>query len=71
MLRVLAGLAAGLLCAWWAVTWLQSLLFDVRPHDPAMFAGVAGIMLLVSLAAVLLPARRAARIDPAAALRTQ
>ncbi|MBZ5726792.1 MAG: hypothetical protein LAP87_17570 [Acidobacteriia bacterium] len=47
------------------------LLFGVRPHDPAAFAGVVAVLLLASLAAVLAPARRAMKIDPTAALRAE
>jgi len=69
LVRVLAGVASGLLGAWWLARWLESLLFGVRPHDPATFGGVAGFMLLASLVAVLVPARRAMRVDPMVALR--
>ncbi len=69
MVRVLAGVAGGLLAAWWLARWLESLLFGVRPHDPAIFAGVAGLLVLASLAAVLAPARRATKVDPMVALR--
>ncbi|HVP46050.1 MAG TPA: ABC transporter permease [Bryobacteraceae bacterium] len=71
MLRVLTGIAAGLLGAWWLARWIESLLFGVRPHDPAIFASVAGVLALTSLAAVLAPARRAMRIDPTTALRVE
>ena len=71
MLGVLAGVIGGLLGAWWLARWLESLLFGVRPHDPATFVGVAGLLVLASLAAVLVPARRAMRIDPAMALRAE
>jgi hypothetical protein len=40
-LRTLAGVTGGLVAAWWLARWLQSLLFDVRPHDPMTFAGAA------------------------------
>ena len=71
MVRVLGGVAAGLAGSWWLAHWLESLLFGVRPHDPATFAGVAAVLLLASLAAVLAPARRAMKIDPTAALRAE
>jgi ABC-type antimicrobial peptide transport system permease subunit len=71
MLRVLAGVAGGLFSAWWLSRWLESLLFGVRPHDPATFAGVAALLILASLAAVLIPARRATKIDPTTALRSE
>jgi putative ABC transport system permease protein len=71
MVRVFAGVTGGLLGAWWLARWLESLLFGVRPHDPATFVGVAGLLILASLAAVLPPARRAMKIDPATALRAE
>ena len=70
MLRVIAGVAIGLFSAWWLTRLLQSLLFDVHPHDPVIFTAVAGILLMASLGAVLAPIRRVFRIDPATALRT-
>jgi len=71
MLRVLAGITGGLLAAWWLARLLETLLFGVRPDDPATFAGVACILLLVSVAAMLVPARRAMKIDPMTALRAE
>jgi len=69
MNRVLAGIMGGLLGAWWLARWLETLLFGVRPHDPATFATVASVLVLASLAAVLAPGRRAMKIAPATALR--
>jgi putative ABC transport system permease protein len=69
LVRVFAGVAGGLLGAWWLARLLESLLFGVRPHDPATFAGVAGLVVLASLAAVLAPAQRVMNIDPMVALR--
>jgi putative ABC transport system permease protein len=48
---------------------MTSLLFDVRANDPSTFAGVALLLSSVALLACYLPARRAARVDPLAALR--
>jgi len=64
-----AGVAAGLAGAWWATGLLRNLLFQVEPRDPAAFALLSGIVLLVALIAVAIPARRAVAIDPATALR--
>ena len=69
-LRVaLAGTAAGLVAAFWTAGVLEALLFEVKTFDPAV-AAVSGTMLIVAtLAASYLPARRAARVSPIAALK--
>jgi putative ABC transport system permease protein len=64
----LAALALGLLGAALLSRLMGSLLFEVSPADPATFAGAAALLALVALAACLVPARRAARIDPARSL---
>jgi ABC-type antimicrobial peptide transport system permease subunit len=48
---------------------LKSLLFNVGPRDPATFAGVALLLALVALAATLVPARAAMKVEPVVALR--
>lgn len=65
------GLVAGLGTAIAATRALTALLFGVAPTDPATFAGVAALVGLVALAAIYVPARRAAAVDPMAALRTE
>ena len=49
---------------------LSTLLFGVTPHDPTTFAAAAAVLTIVALAAAAIPAWRAARVNPAAALRT-
>jgi ABC-type antimicrobial peptide transport system permease subunit len=66
---VLAGIAFGLGGAVALTRLVNTLLFGVSATDPATFAGVALLFLVVGLAASYIPARRAARIDPMAALR--
>jgi predicted permease len=63
------GLAAGLVAAVAATRLVSSMLFEVKASDPATYAGVAALIGVVSLAASYIPARRAARVDPASALR--
>jgi putative ABC transport system permease protein len=65
----LAGIAIGVGGAFATTRVLQTFLFQVSPTDPATFAGIALFFLVVALAASYIPARRAARIDPMAALR--
>jgi putative ABC transport system permease protein len=68
---VVVGLAVGLGGALWLSRFMQALLFQVNPIDPASLAAVAAIFLSVALLACFVPAWRASRIDPMAALRTE
>ena len=65
----LAGIAAGLLGALALSRVLSSLLFEIRAHDPATYFAVPLMLAAVALAACYLPARRASRVNPIAALR--
>ena len=67
----LAGLSTGVLAAWILRRSVESMLFGVGPDDALTFGGVALLLAVVSLLAAYLPARSAARIDPAAALRAE
>lgn len=64
-----AGAIIGGLGSIWAVRLVQSMLFETSVADPAAFAGVSAFFLLVSVAACMLPAWRALRVEPAEAFR--
>jgi putative ABC transport system permease protein len=68
---VAIGVGVGLAGALGASRLLQSLLFEIRPADPLTFATVCSLLAVVGLAACYLPARRATRVDPLVALRTE
>jgi putative ABC transport system permease protein len=64
-----AGVALGLAAAVPATRLVSGMLFGVRPLDPMTLAGVAALLLVVSVAACLRPAWRASRLDPVRILR--
>jgi predicted lysophospholipase L1 biosynthesis ABC-type transport system permease subunit len=66
---VLAGLAAGLLLALAGERFIRSMLFAVSPLDSATLTGTIAILAIVAALATLLPARKAASIDPVIAIR--
>ena len=69
MRPVLAGIALGLVVTYWAARFLQSFLVAVDARDPWTYLIVALVLMAAALAAVWLPARRAAAVDPLVALR--
>jgi putative ABC transport system permease protein len=68
---VAAGLCVGLSGAALVSRWIGSLLFGVPPVDPLTYLAVAGVLLGAALVACYFPARRAARVDPLTALRSE
>jgi putative ABC transport system permease protein len=71
MRLVLASIAIGLVASLGASRLLSGLLFQVAPADPLTFLAIALVLAAVALLACYLPARRATRVDPASALRSE
>ena len=67
----LLGVALGVVGAFGASQLIASFLFGVGPRDPIVFASIPFVIVAVSLAAVWIPARRATKVDPLAALRCE
>jgi ABC-type antimicrobial peptide transport system permease subunit len=66
---LLTGLALGFAGAFSLAGLAQAFLFQVRPHDLGVYAATGMVLLMVGLLAAWIPARRASRVDPLAALR--
>jgi putative ABC transport system permease protein len=66
-----AGIVLGLLGALATTRVLENLLYGVSARDPLTFASIAALLALVALAATWLPARRASRVDPLVAIRSE
>jgi ABC-type antimicrobial peptide transport system permease subunit len=64
-----AGIVFGVVIALAGGHWLGPLLFEESPHDPLVFGLVALLLLGVTVAASIVPSRRAAQVDPMVALR--
>jgi predicted permease len=69
MTLALAGIATGVVAALVLTRLMKSLLYDVRPHDPWTFAAVAMALAATALLASVVPALKAARVNPLTALR--
>jgi ABC-type antimicrobial peptide transport system permease subunit len=61
----------GLAASWFATRAIQSFLFGVGQHDPITILSVCALLAICGMIAALIPARRAASIDPMQALRTE
>ena len=66
-----AGMAVGLTLALGVAQLMTIVLFDVQPRDPAIFGLVVAVLSVAGLLACLIPARRATRVDPLVALRSE
>jgi predicted permease len=71
LLATTIGLAAGALAIRWSGKLVTSMLFNTKPAEPETLITVASVLVLVALTASLIPARRAAKIDPVIALRQE
>jgi len=63
------GIVVGLAGAWYLAQLAQSLLFEVEPRDPLVYGAATLTIAVVGLLAAVIPARRAARVEPMEALR--
>jgi predicted permease len=70
-LQLTVGMVVGLALALGVSQLMTVILFDVQPRDPVIFTGVAVVLVAVGLMACLIPARRATRVDPLVALRSE
>jgi putative ABC transport system permease protein len=71
MRPALLGMLLGAVGAWWLSRYLEALLFGIKPFDVFTYVTVAALLLATALVACILPGRRAMRIDPAIALRSE
>jgi putative ABC transport system permease protein len=66
-----AGVIAGLVAALGLTRFARAMLYEIQPNDPTTFAGVAITLTVVAVVAALVPARRASRVDPVIAIRSE
>ena len=66
-----AGVIVGIGLSMMSMRFLDTLLYQVKPNDPATVGVLAAVLLIVSLLASYVPARRATRVDPLTSLRAE
>ena len=71
LIRIAVGVTIGLVAAWGMSRVLNAVLFQVTATDPLTFVSISILLAVVTIAACLLPARRAMRMDPATTLRRE
>jgi putative ABC transport system permease protein len=71
MLLAAVGIALGAAASFGLTGYLATMLYTVKPTDPAVFASVAAILALAAAAGCWFPARRATSVDPAVVLREE
>jgi ABC-type antimicrobial peptide transport system permease subunit len=69
MLLMIVGIAIGGAASWYFSAGVRSFLFEIQPTDKTIFAIALGTLLAAGLIASVIPARRAAGVDPLVALR--
>jgi putative ABC transport system permease protein len=68
---VALGIAVGMMGAFIVTRGIRTLLFNVSPTEPTTFAAIAVLLAAIAFLACWLPARRAAKVDPMEALRSE
>ena len=71
LIQLVIGISLGLVGAFFMSKALGSLLVQITARDPVTFAGITILLTVVAIAACLIPARRATRVDPLIALRAE
>ena len=71
LVQLAIGLTLGTVLAWFASSALQAVMVQVTTRDPVTFTTIIAVLIVVTVAACVIPARRATRLDPVSALRAE